>query len=155
MQGAPVVLPRVGSGLRDESLTAPRSLEQAAERLLSVSHMVVAAAAAADSERLDQLVDRFRIVLLAHIGDFGPTLWADAEVALWRAFHVALLARTRALTRARLLDQPLIARADALTFVVERYRSAVARRFRAGSHNIAAIATAPSLSSVSRRADAS
>ena len=44
-----------------------------------------------------------------------------------------------------------IEHADRLAFVVERYRSAVARRYRGASPEVETIATVPELSELSRR----
>ena len=106
----------------------PMSAPQAAERLVTLAWMVVAAATVGEGARLSAVVHRFHTVLLEHLGDSGPSMWAETEGALWRSFHLALLTRARALVRAVILDDPVVEPADDLVFVAQRYRTVVARR---------------------------
>ena len=85
---------------RVEPLTPQLSPKQGAERLFSVSRMVLAAATIGECERLGAMANRFLDVLLGHVGDVGPVMWVDTEEALWRGFHFTLLDRTRAVLRA-------------------------------------------------------
>jgi hypothetical protein len=90
--------------------------------------------------------------VLAHIGDAGPAMWIHAEGALWRAFHFALLDKTRAVVRSVILDGPVIEHAVELGVVVERYRRAVARRFPTSSRGDGMPPTLPAPAAMRRRA---
>ena len=120
---------------RVEPQPGPMRPIEAAERLVTLSSMVVAAAIVGERERVFDVVDRFFTVALRHLADVGPSMWREADGSLWRTYHLALIGRTRGVVRAVLLDECATEPADEFAFVAERYRRALTRRYLRGSHD--------------------